>query len=383
MKAAGVCCEAACGVCLVVHDLPLLTIITHSTPHSLVASASIFQAAGCDPSSTHIHATFPSAAADAETMATLVRKFEDSKKLLPEQHAAAAQELVQFFAAKDFRRGSFKEATLKRDAAGKAGVVAALVQVLAIADTDKGLKTAAAAAFGWLILDHRDNQRLAADAGAMPQLLRLMSSELGDFELQQAVVTAFGRLVMNDHANQSDAAAAGAIPLLLKLMSTMQKSVSMMAIVTSFEHLVSSHYVNKSAAAAAGAIPQLLTIMKDPQLQVNAFQALKQLTGMHLPNQLELVKLSDSLKDFFSFVHNLLPCASKLPLLLDKLRKTYKSPGKSRLNGLSEFEAWCGGQGATSAGPLSDEFQTVATNATQQTHGSCYAFAAARSFNRW
>ncbi len=351
-----------------------LTIITHSTPYSLVVSASIFQAAGCGPPSTHIQGTFPSAAADAETMATLVRKFDESKILRPEQQVAAALELVQFCTT---------EAGLKRDTAGKAGVVAALVQMLDIADT--GLKTAAVAAFGSLVLDHRDNQRRAATAGAMPRLLQLMSTELGDSELQLAVVTAFGRLVINDHANQSDAAAIGAIPRVLKLMSTTQKTASIMAIVTSFRHLVSNHYGNKSVAAAAGAILQLLTIMKsrDSRLQFNAFQALKQLTAMHLPNQLELVKLSDSLKNFFSFVHD--QEVSELPLLLDKLRKTYKSPGKSCLNGLSEFEAWCGRQdlqGAVSARPVSDEFQTVSTNATHQTQGSCYAFAAVRSFNR-
>ncbi len=354
-------------------DVSQLTIITHSTPYSLVVSASIFQAAGCGPSSTHIQGTLPSAAAAAETMATLVRKFDESKKLRPEQHVAAARELLRFYT----------EAGLKRDAAGKAGVVAALVHMLDIADT--GLKTAAVAAFGSLILDHRDNQRRAASAGAMSQLLQLMSTELGDSELQQAVVTAFGRLVINDHANQSDAAAIGAIPRVLKLMSTTKKTVSIMEIVTSFRHLVSNHYGNKGVAAAAGAIPQLLTIMKsrDSRLQFNAFQALKQLTAMHLPNQLELVKLSDSLKNFFSFVHD--QEASELPLLLDKLRKTYKSPGKSCLNGLSEFEAWCSRQdlqGAVSTGPLSDEFQTVSTNATQQTRNSCYAFAAVRSFNR-
>ena len=213
-------------------------------------------------------------------------------------------------------------------------------------------------------------------------------AKIADAALQEESVVALGRLVSQHPENQSAAAAAGAIGVLLQLAQSSDAALQSSSVVA-LGDLLSRHHENQSAAAAAGfSIGVLLQLAKSSDVALNVFRALKSLMSMNLPCQLELLKLADdsNQKAALQAFEQLVEAASRqenpFPELLHNLRKTYGT--RDGPGGLSELHAWCEqARTAVNADVIpSDEAFTVLTKETRQIRGSCFAFAAVRSFNR-
>ncbi len=302
-----------------------------------------------------------------------------------------------------------------QDAATQAGVLHALVQAIKIQDAD--IQKAVVRALGNLVCNHKKNQRAAEKAGAIQEVLKLTKSS--DAVLQNDALKAIGDLVADHTVNQSAAASAGAIRQLIQLTNSGDAALQTAA-VRALGKLVRNHLDNQCAASAAGATRCLIRIMElsksgNPGFQqeaVDAFcnllgkcyanqsaiteeqigyvlnlallqdkpytEALESMVHMHYPNQCKLYKLCTSLPEPMPHQDEHGPVVKRdIAALLDDVLKNYGAEMFQKLDN------WCNEAQASTAAPrMSDDVPSVDTACTLQTGPSCYAFAAARSFNR-
>jgi hypothetical protein len=334
-----------------------------------------------------------------EQAALLVQSFYDSVRRLADFYSSQRVTIVL------------------QNAARKAGVLNALVQAIKIEDA--GIQKAVVRALSVLVYNHKDNQSAAEKAGAMHQVLKLTKSS--DVALQHDALKAIGDLVAGHTVNQSAAASAGAIRQLIEFTNSRDAALQTAA-VTALGKLVHDHQDNQCAASAAGATSRLICIMEgstsgNPDFQqeiVDAFcnllrncyanqsaitekqiesvlnlalsqdrtytKALESMVKMHFPNQCKLHKLYTSpLRRPIPHQEERGPVVKRdIAALLDDVLENCGAKMFQKL------DDWCNAAQVSPAVPcMSDDTPSVNTDCTLQTGPSCYAFAAARSFNRW
>ena len=150
--------------------------------------------------------------------AQLARQFHAAP---PRQQAHLATVLVKFCN----RQPQGRE---WQDAAGRAAVVAAIVQALKVSNA--ALQQEAIDALARLFSDHHGNKSAAAAAGAVPHLFQLTKSS--NTALQLSAVRALGCLVSYHHDNQSAAAAVGAVPHVMQLTKSSNAALQQAAVNT-------------------------------------------------------------------------------------------------------------------------------------------------------
>ena len=190
----------------------------------------------------------------------LVRQFHAAP---PRQQPQVATALVNFCS----RYPQGREAEWQ-DAAGRAGVVVALVQAAKTSNATlphlmqftkssiAALQQEAVHALGFLVNNHHDNQSAAAAARAVPHLMQLTKSS--NTTLQGSAVQALGCLVNNHHDNQSAAGVAGAVEHMCNLLSSYCVRMAIKAANTLTE--LSSLADNARRAVLMGAVALLLQL---------------------------------------------------------------------------------------------------------------------------
>ncbi len=193
-------------------------------------------------------------------------------------------------------------------------------------------------------------------------------------KLQNAALVAVKVVVANVPANQTAAGAAGAVGALLQLaQSSGDKPHVQIAALEALCGVVLNHPANQ--IAAGDALSYLLQLAQSGSIASSAAAiALKNLVDCSFFNQQAFHKIIRS-------AHHRVPVA--LYCLSAQLQRTFEGsfpePGLVR-----KLELWCDeARGAGECrGVADDEFFSVPTQATRQIGDTCFAFAAARSFNR-
>ncbi len=228
------------------------------------------------------------------------------------------------------------------------------------------LQRAAVEALGKLAASDNANQKGHQDAAAaaIPRLLRLMQSD--NLLLQTEAVRTLGLLVTNHENNQRAAFEGGAISLLLQLMQPTGSCNDLLpcAAVETLGFIVYKCYCIQSAITQQ----QLDAVLNIVLSHNAACDSLRKIVGMHFPNQQAL--------------HSLLLLKNRLPQATTRPNKPLGNFFEEVLlafGQLPQLEIWCD-EAANAAS--AQEFATVNTSATMQIGDSCFAFAAARSFNR-
>ena len=180
---------------------------------------------------------------DIEVEVSLLRQLVRKVHVAPfRQKMHMASTLAEFCSSQPQEKGW-------KDACGRAGVVAALVQAVKICSAD---------------LKQEDLIKLARHAdqfAALQEEVRMASN----------VILALAGLVDSHHDNQSAAAAAGAIHHLMQLTKSCNMALKQKAVIA-IKAVVHNHLDNQSAAGAAGVVECMCNLLSFDILPI-AFEA--------------------------------------------------------------------------------------------------------------
>jgi hypothetical protein len=261
-----------------------------------------------------------------------------------------------------------------QSAAGAAGAVGVLLQLAQSSGDKPAVQIAALEALCGVVLNHPANQIAAGEAGALHDILQLVVRSGNNLRLQKAALVAVKVVVANIPANQSAAGAAGAVGVLLQLaQSSGDKPDVQIAALEAFSPVVLNHPANQ--IAAGDALGHLLQLAQSSSIAASAAAiALKNLVECSFSNQQACHKIICS-------SHPRVPAA--LHSLAAQLQRTFEG-SSLELSLVRKLEIWCDeARGAGGCiGAADDVFSSVPTRSTRQIGDTCFAFAAARSFNR-
>jgi hypothetical protein len=183
---------------------------------------------------------------------------------------------------------------------------------------------------------------------------------------------AFGSVVANHTENQSAAGEASAVRILLKLAESSGGNPDVQAVaLVAFTRVVASHLANQIAAGEASAVCVLLKLAESSTVSSIAAECLNEMLSGCFFNQ----------RYFYVAISSLKQIPADLESLVTEIREVFDEEGDTH-SLLQQLNFQCEDARQATCGPASDGVPTVSTTVTRQFGGTCFMFAAVRSFNR-
>jgi hypothetical protein len=258
-----------------------------------------------------------------------------------------------------------------------------LVHLIGSCDDNSSVQESALRAFAAVVARHADNKS-AAGSKSVSELLRILEKSRTDgavIPVQQAAADALYAVVANNPSGQS-AAGAGGVACLLRLvdgLKELEQPLVIHAALDALKVVVVNHYDNQTSVGDGNQLDVVFQLALRSSHTGIACETLERIIAGHFPNQIK----------FYDIVRNhwdvLVGADSDLaPALHTLVRNTLHTfaDGKKQSSLIQQLDDWCKDARLAKMSAASDDCPSADSASTKQFGGTCFVFAAVRSFNR-